>query len=301
MPTDVHLRRVRFFIEVVRRGGFSPAARVLSAAQSTVSKGVRHLEEQLGVQLIERTGSGRELTEAGRIVYARGLELLSAGAALADDLDDLRGLRKGTLRIGFPPLGTSALFGAELAAFRREHPGIAMQMEAQAPARLADMLRAGTLDVIATFDGVPGDMEGRSAHRSELVALVPRSHPLAQHDALGWNDIGAAAQVLFDEKWAASARIVDAIRQAGLREQVVARTSDVELIFELVASAAGVGYVPAPLAATRVHPEVRVVPLQRPIPWTIDFAWRRGGVLPFAARAWLLAAAPIGDRIQTVP
>src|SRR5258705_11250050 len=102
MGMDIDLRRLRFFVEVVRQGGFSRAAKVLFATQPTVSKAVRQLEDELGLALLDRVGHRSELTAAGKIVYRRALGLLNEGADLAARLDELRGLKRGTLHLGFP-------------------------------------------------------------------------------------------------------------------------------------------------------------------------------------------------------
>src|SRR5258706_13469199 len=108
MSIDLDLRRLRIFVEVVGQGGFSKAAKVVFASQPTVSKAIRQLEDELGVPLLDRRGRRSELTAAGKIVYRRALSLLTEGADLVAELGELRGLKRGTLRVRFPPLDTSA-------------------------------------------------------------------------------------------------------------------------------------------------------------------------------------------------
>jgi len=69
----MNLRTLRAFVEVVRQGGFSQAADVVSLTQSTVSKAVKTLEEELGAPLLNRLGHRNELTAAGEIAYRRAL------------------------------------------------------------------------------------------------------------------------------------------------------------------------------------------------------------------------------------
>src|SRR5258708_23219895 len=82
MRIDMDLRRLRLFVEVVRQGGFSQAAKVVFATQPTVSKAVKQLEDDLGVPLLNRAGRRNELTAAGAVVYRRAGSLLTEG----DDL-----------------------------------------------------------------------------------------------------------------------------------------------------------------------------------------------------------------------
>src|SRR5258708_12237235 len=67
----MELRTLRAFVEVVRQGGFTQAAKIVFATQSTVSKAVKQLEDEIGVPLLDRIGHRSKLTAAGEIVYRR--------------------------------------------------------------------------------------------------------------------------------------------------------------------------------------------------------------------------------------
>lgn len=118
MRIPIDLRRLSIFVAVVKQGSFSKAAEVVFATQPTVSKAVSQLESEIGVPLLSRIGRRSELTAAGEIVFRRALSLLADTENLIAELDDLRGLKRGTLRIGFPRLGSSALYAALYVSFR---------------------------------------------------------------------------------------------------------------------------------------------------------------------------------------
>src|SRR5258708_3623951 len=73
MRIQIDLRRLSIFIQVVKLGSFSKAAKVVFATQPTVSKAVKQLESEIGVPLLNRIGHRSELTAAGEIVFRRGL------------------------------------------------------------------------------------------------------------------------------------------------------------------------------------------------------------------------------------
>jgi DNA-binding transcriptional LysR family regulator len=76
------LRALRYFIEVVRQNGFTRAAETLHVTQPTISKMVKALEDELGGPLLLREGRGVQLTDAGQVVYDRGLEILDQAQLL---------------------------------------------------------------------------------------------------------------------------------------------------------------------------------------------------------------------------
>src|SRR5271166_3237677 len=114
---DKGLRALRVFVEVVRQGGFSQAAKAVFATQSTVSKAVKQLEDELGLSLLDRIGRHSMLTAAGEIVYRRAMAMLAERDDLLAELSELRGLKRGVLRIGLPPIGSDVLFAPMFAIY----------------------------------------------------------------------------------------------------------------------------------------------------------------------------------------
>jgi len=115
-------RTLRAFVEVVRQGGFSQAAKTVFATQSTVSKAVKQLEEEIGAPLLERMGHRTRLTDLGEVVYSRAVRLLADRSDLLAELDELRGLKRGRLRLGLPPVASSSIFAPLLVRYRRPLP-----------------------------------------------------------------------------------------------------------------------------------------------------------------------------------
>lgn len=139
----MELRTLNAFVEVVRQGGFSQAAKTVFMTQSTVSKAVKQLEDELGLVLLDRLGHRSTLTEAGKIVYERAIRVLAERADLIAELSDLRGLQRGTLRLGLPPIGSDMLFAPLFAIYRSRYPGIDIQLVEHGSKRLEELVKAG--------------------------------------------------------------------------------------------------------------------------------------------------------------
>ncbi len=288
---QLSLRRLKMFVEVVRHGGFSSAAKVAFATQPTVSKAVRQLEDELGVALLHRAGRRAELTAAGEIVYRRALSLLAESEGLVAELDELRGLKRGSLRLGFARLGTSALFAPLLTSFRRRHPGVEADLSVHDRKRLEQALRAGEVDLAALVHPIARDFGWQDVRSDSLVALLPRDHPLAGRKSVRLAKLAASPFILGEEGGALAELILGACREAGIAPKVAARSSQVDFIFELVAAGVGIGFVPRAATEQRPHRSVRAVPLDEPkCAWRVALAWRRGAHLSHAARAWLAHA-----------
>lgn len=147
----MEFKLLRVFIEVIRQGSFSKAAEILFATQSTVSKAIKQLEDELGIVLIERFKRRNIATKAGEIVYHRGLKLLADRDDLLKELDEIRGLKQGRLRLGVSPVGSSTLFAPLFARYRQRYPGIEVELIEHGSDKLAECLRAGEIDFAGTL------------------------------------------------------------------------------------------------------------------------------------------------------
>lgn len=142
----MEFKLLRAFVEVVRQGSFSKAAETLFATQSTVSKAIKQLEDELGVSLINRFKKHNIPTTAGEIVFRRGVKLLADRDDLLKELDSIRGLKQGCLRLGIAPVGSSILFAPLFAQYNQRYPGIEVELIEHGSIKLAECLRAGEID-----------------------------------------------------------------------------------------------------------------------------------------------------------
>ena len=94
------LRALRYFIEVVRQNGFTRAAESLHVTQPTISKMVKALEDELGGPLLLREGRRVQLTDAGQVVYDRGLEILDQAKLLRQQVAEVDNITRGELSVG---------------------------------------------------------------------------------------------------------------------------------------------------------------------------------------------------------
>lgn len=116
------LKAAEMFIAVVRAGSLSAASQKTRVPLATMSRNLRQLEEELGVQLLERSARGAKLTDAGLLLYehaSRGIDALHEGELAVTSRQKLL---KGRLRVSIPP--SFEPWWPLLAAFQREHPDI---------------------------------------------------------------------------------------------------------------------------------------------------------------------------------
>jgi molybdate transport repressor ModE-like protein len=139
--------RLRLLIEIERRGSVSAAARAIGIGQPTASQHLRLLETAAGRRLVERDGRGSRLTEAGRVLAVRAGDALSALATAEEELQALDGLLTGTIHLGASTAPGAYLLPDVLGCFRREYPGVTVDVEVAASGEILRRLLEGRVQL----------------------------------------------------------------------------------------------------------------------------------------------------------
>jgi DNA-binding transcriptional LysR family regulator len=174
------LHLLRIFTVVAEHMSFSRAAERLYISQPAVSKAVMELERQLGQPLFERGAGKLSLTEAGALLAERGRAMLAIERSAEEELQALRGLEHGTLRVGGSTTVATYLLPPVIAAFLREHPGVDLRLAIGNTRRIVSLLLEYQVD-IALVEGPVADerITSEAWHVDELVLIAAPHHPLA--------------------------------------------------------------------------------------------------------------------------
>lgn len=293
------LRTLHAFVEVVRRGGFSAAAEVIHASQPTVSKAVKQLEAELGAPLLDRLGHEVRMTAMGEVVYRRAEAMLAERDNLIAELAELRGLRRGRLRIGIPQLGSSIIFAPLVTQYRRRYPEIDIDLVEQGSNPLKDAVRAGQLELAASIAPIEDEFARLSLRDEPLMLMLPPGHRLAGRKAVRLAELAEDSFILFEAGFALNSLIVEACRDRGFTPREAARSSQPDFIMVLVATGLGIALLPRLVTASRSDLPVQLALLDEPdVRWQLSLIWRRGAALSPAARAWLDLVQSDGQGIE---
>ncbi|MDR2981841.1 MAG: LysR family transcriptional regulator [Puniceicoccales bacterium] len=284
----MELRNLQTLVAVVREGGFSAAAKVLHTTQPTVSKSIQQLEYDCKAILLDRKAAVLRLTDAGEIVYRRALAILAEREHLQDDLSELKGVRRGRLRLGLPWLGSSILFAPIVAAYRKKYPGIEIDLRENGSRELEGAVRAGEIEVGASLRPIPSDFATQTVCDEPMMAVLPENHALAGRASVRLEELASSPFVLFEQSFVLNTLILEACAQSKFKPQVTARSRQTDFILGLVAAGLGVGLLPQLVVRARKLPSVKVVELVgTDLRWRLDFIWRKEAELSKAAQCWL--------------
>src|SRR3989475_8263160 len=139
--------RMRLLVEIERQGSVSAAAAAIGTGQPSVSRPARLLEAAAGQRLVERTGRGSRLTDAGRVLAARAAQALSSLGAAEEELGALAGLQTGTIHLGASTAPGVYLLPDTLGCFRRAYPGVSVEVEVAASQEILQRLLNGRIQL----------------------------------------------------------------------------------------------------------------------------------------------------------
>lgn len=249
----LNLNSLRLFTAVAEQGGFSAASRSLRVSQPAVSKAVRQLEGDLGAQLLLRSARGVTLTEQGGELLAHARVIFGEERAAEDALAAMRGLTRGSLRIGSSLTLASHFVPPILGAFHARHPAIELTLVARNTRGVLESLLANSVEL--------GVVEGPIRHprvevspwvEDTLVAVVAPGHPLTRIRPLRAARLVQELFLIREEGAGTRDVVLAALRNRRLTPSRLFEVSDNEALKQL--AAAGVGF--AILSRMAVRAEV---------------------------------------------
>lgn len=284
-------RSLRYFIEIVRCGNYSLAAKRIPLSQPALSKAIKTLEEELGVVLLERGKRGVQVrtTPAGAVVLRHAHTLLEQQGHLQAELVALEGLNMGELRIGIPPLGGSEIFAPLISQFRQRYPAVKIVLLEGGSERLEDAVRKGEVELAATLIPHRNDLASHFITDEQLVVAVPINHPLASLPQLTLHELVNIPLIMYNDSFVLTRLIREAFARARLKPEEVTQIAWPEFGVALVASGAGAMLFPRIVARRHAHTEgITMIPLQsEELRWKMALAWRKEAELSSSARALL--------------
>ncbi|HEY3303706.1 MAG TPA: LysR family transcriptional regulator [Candidatus Binatia bacterium] len=192
------LWQLKTFATVAKEGSFTKAGKVLQISQPSVSSLVISLQKELGVKLFDRLGVKPHLTEAGRLLLKRAENVLATVEKIPQELEEIRGLKKGRLRIGGSALAAASFLPMAIQMFKKNYPGVEVVIKFQAGEILEQMLVDGELDIAIMSRRPHSSLLHSEPYREEqIVVIAPPRHPLAKRDSVPLKLLGKEQWILY--------------------------------------------------------------------------------------------------------
>ena len=270
LPPVMELRHLRYFVVVAEEQNVTRAAERLHLSQPPLSRQIRDLEDELGVELFRRTAKSLALTEAGKIflsearaVLLRADQAIEAARAAAKNC-------QGQLRVGYAPSLTARFLPDALRAFGADFPGVRVALHDLSTEECRERLAARKLDLALTIEP-PGSAKNGLAFEKviahEVFCAVGRKHPFARKRSVRLKDLAREPFVVYAEadypEYVAWLRKV--CRAAGFRPNIVGEYDGATGLITAVESGRGIALVASTLGCLS-GPRLNFLPLHPRIP-----------------------------------
>jgi DNA-binding transcriptional LysR family regulator len=263
------VRRMQVLRAVVTSGSVTAAATNLGYTPSAISQQVAALEKQAGVTLLERVGRGVQPTAAGRLLTEYAAVISKHVAEAETALADLRAGRTGRLVIRYFATAGAALVPPALARFRKEHPGVQVDLKLFDPGDPLPEVEQGRADLAIVVNKRERLREGiRLIHLVDdpYCAVLPKGHPLTAKRVLDLADVA-------DEPWVGNEYppgpclevLLNACAAAGFSPNFVVESEDYATAQGFVAAGLGISLIPRMGLGSR-NPAVVVRKVRNPEP-----------------------------------
>jgi len=249
----MELRHLRYFVAVAEERHITRAAERLGIAQPPLSRQIRSLESELGVQLLTRVPHGVELTRGGAAFLDEARAILASANRAVTRASRVAAGLEGALSLGFTSSTVlHPIIAKALRAFRTASPAVTLDVEEGNAADLTEVVSEGRLDA-AILRAPVAQPRGIMFHlllEEKLVVVLPRTHRLA----VTWSRRGVTLPALRDEPFILVRRpggpgmysnLIDACRRAGFEPMVAAEVTHMFTNLALVAAGIGISVVPA--------------------------------------------------------
>jgi LysR family hca operon transcriptional activator len=247
MEGFMELRHLRYFIAVAEEGSLTLAAeKRLHTAQPSLSRQIRDLEYEVGVQLMSRSVHGIELTAAGRAFLDHARLALTQAEAGAEAARHAAQPAKPTFAMGFQTGQEVDWLPRATSVLRDELLNIEIRVSSDHSTTLADDLQRGKLDIAFLRREQKPDLEYKTVAKEPLVVILPSDHPLAKDKAIDPHDLVGETFIGISE----IPRVLRAVINAYLKRTGIELTPHLEIdnfamAVSLVASTRGVALLPA--------------------------------------------------------
>lgn len=249
------LQQLRYIWEVAHHDlNVSATAQVLYTSQPGISKQIRLLEDELGVEIFARSGKHlTRVTPAGEAILQVAGEVLKKVESIKQVAQEFSDENRGSLAIATTHTQARYALPAVIEGFIERYPDVSLHMHQGTPMQIAEMAANGTADFAIATEAMEHfhDLVMLPCYRWNRSVIVPRDHPLAKRHSLTLEDVAAYPLVTYVFGFTGRSKLDEAFISHGLSPKTVFTAADADVIKTYVRLGLGVGIV----ASMSVDPE----------------------------------------------
>lgn len=285
------LKDLRIFAEIVNHQSFSLAADHLCMTQPTISKAIKHLEEDLATALFKKGEAGRKrevaLTYEGGLIYQHAMNMLNEQNKIFETLNQVQNLKKGSLTIGLPPLG-SLLLTPLIALFHKHYPEIQLKFLEVGGNGVEEAIANKTVDVGVLLENLRPNFAAIPIVNSPMCLLSKKESHWNQRETVNLTELKEESFLLYADSFVLNKLITQATNAVGFEPKVVCKSSQWDFIVKMVELNMGIAILPK-IYCDQLDPDKfsSAILLEPSLHWVLSMAWNTSMAMSPATKAWL--------------
>ncbi|MGI1678003.1 MAG: HTH-type transcriptional regulator CysB [Cellvibrionaceae bacterium] len=249
------LQQLRYIWEVAHHDlNVSATAQSLYTSQPGISKQIRLLEDELGVEVFSRSGKHlTRITPAGEAILKTAGEILRKVESIKQVAQEYSNEKKGTLSIATTHTQARYALPKVIESFIGDYPDVSLHMHQGTPMQISEMAADGTVDFAIATEALDlfSDLVMMPCYRWNRCIVVPKDHPLCQVSELTLEEIAKHPIVTYVFGFTGRSKLDEAFIDRGLAPKVVFTAADADVIKTYVRLGLGIGII-----AKMAHDEV---------------------------------------------
>ncbi|MFL0799856.1 MAG: HTH-type transcriptional regulator CysB [Agarilytica sp.] len=241
------LQQLRYIWEVAHHElNVSATAQSLYTSQPGISKQIRLLEDELGVEIFSRSGKHlTRITPAGEAILRTAGEILRKVESIKQVAQEFSNEKKGSLSIATTHTQARYALPRVIGDFIRKYPDVALHMHQGTPMQISEMAADGSVDFAIATEALElfSDLIMLPCYRWNRCVLVPKNHPLTQLSNLSLEDVAKHPIVTYVFGFTGRSKLDEAFMERGLAPKVVFTAADADVIKTYVRLGLGIGIV----------------------------------------------------------
>jgi LysR family cys regulon transcriptional activator len=241
------LQQLRYIWEVAHHDlNVSATAQSLFTSQPGISKQIRLLEDELGVEVFSRSGKHlTRITPAGETIIAKAGEILHKVESIKQVAQEFSNEKKGSLSVATTHTQARYALPAVIAEFIDRYPDVSLHMHQGTPVQIAEMAADGVVDFAIATEGLDlfGDLVMMPCYTWNRCIVVPRGHPLTEIADLTLEDVAKHPLVTYVFGFTGRSKLDEAFMHKGLAPKVVFTATDADVIKTYVRLGLGIGII----------------------------------------------------------
>ena len=275
----MNLEQLKYVMAIVKHQHLTNASYEVSISQSSLSKYLKKVEEELGgVQLFDRTTRNVKLTAAGQEFSKYASRIIAEYENMMSAMEEFTSLERGGLSVGTIPVYSSRGLISLFTSFQKKYPGIQLEIKEKLTNELIDLLKKSELDI--AIIALPFDMDPLNTFTTypmiedEVVLITHKSHPFAKRRSINLSEAADENFIFINHASTLYQICIDACKEAGFTPKITYESSQIDMVAGLVEEGLGVSLITLREAESSVQSNIAIVRLETSIKHTTALAIR---------------------------